>query len=545
MKGEIMKKLLMSMALVASLAALTACGNPDTGKDPGGNTDDPGGNETPVVTVFAPAAAVSAEKGMTVTLTNYLVSEDTGYSVSFWYTFEGYGEMGATGAQPLEITQKTDADNSFAVNACGEYTIYFVAEKDGKTISEENAAFKLNASDPTQPVLNVSDVALDVSSISAADFTEKYVSVADDYYKELSVRVLQGGENKDTLTFQEGENEVTVEAEDGFGNRVQETVTVTVRTAIVEDPSVLDTVGGIIHHDFDEYASFGEFESSALPESIVGTDNAIEGNSLSLTFEAGGTNVSFFKNDKLSLGAGTYRISFRYKLLTESAPTYFCVGFVGSTQNNRENWFSGRSDEVGQVYEFSNDYKLEADEYYIQLFNLNSCDAKIVIDDFAIENVTQIDVSEILSEAGGKAVHDFDRNTMFGTFESSAMPESVVGTDNAIEGNSLSLTFEAGGTNISFFKNEMLSLGAGTYRISFRYKLLTETKPDYFCVGFNGSAQKNRENWFADRTDQANEIYEFTYDYELAAGEYYIQLFNLNKCDAKIVIDDIKIERVA
>lgn len=52
----------MSMALVASLAALTACGNPDTGKDPGGNTDDPGGNETPVVTVFAPAAAVSAEK---------------------------------------------------------------------------------------------------------------------------------------------------------------------------------------------------------------------------------------------------------------------------------------------------------------------------------------------------------------------------------------------------------------------------------------------------------------------------------------------------
>ena len=91
----------------------------------------------------------------------------------------------------------------------------------------------------------------------------------------------------------------------------------------------------------------------------------------------------------------------------------------------------------------------------------------------------------------------------------------------------------------------MLSLGTGTYRISFRYKLLTETKPDYFCVGFNGSAQKNRENWFADRTDQVNEVYEFTHDYDLTAGEYYIQLFNLNKCDAKIVIDDIKIERVA
>ena len=69
--------------------------------------------------------------------------------------------------------------------------------------------------------------------------------------------------------------------------------------------------------------------------------------------------------------------------------------------------------------------------------------------------------------------------------------------------------------------------------------------PNYFCVGFNGTAQQNKENWFSGRTDIKGKTYQFEYTFELADAEYYFQIFNLNANGSKIVIDNIVIEKIA
>lgn len=94
-----------------------------------------------------------------------------------------------------------------------------------------------------------------------------------------------------------------------------------------------------------------------------------------------------------------------------------------------------------------------------------------------------------------------------------------------------------------FLKDNKLSL-SGQYKVTFDYKVLTDNAPSYFCVGFNGTAQTNRENWFSGRTDAKGETYSFEHTFTLAEGEYYLQIFNLFADDSQIVIDNITIEKI-
>ena len=501
------------------------------------------------IKVSAPSAKISGVQGNSIGLKKYLIAEgEEEYDVHFWYTFSGYGAMGANGAEALQITEKTEiAGASLQADYCGEYKIYFVAKQGGVTISAPDAYFTIVTEDESVPQITAAqDINYDENGVAVGAFLSQHVEVTDSYYTSLDVTVTKVNGidfTGDTMTIVEGNNTVTVSVNDGFGHVVTQDVSVKLTASIAEDLTVLAARGGKVTHNFDAYCSLLAFESSSLANSTVSTVDAIEGKSLLLDNTDNAPTVKFLENNMLAL-SGEYKVTFDYKVLTETMPDYFCVGFNGTAQVNRENWFSGRADAVGETYQFEYTFELAEGEYYLQIFNLNANGSKIVIDNIVIENVTS-DTQKLtdLNVVGGKLTHDFDEKLVLGDFTSSSLANSTVSTEYAIEGNSLLLDNTGSAPTIKFLENNMLAMG-GQYKVTFDYKVLTETMPDYFCVGFNGTAQQNRENWFSGRADAVGTTYQFEHTFELAEGMYYLQIFSLGANGSKIAIDNIVIENV-
>lgn len=150
----------------------------------------------------------------------------------------------------------------------------------------------------------------------------------------------------------------------------------------------LNTVGGKLIHNFDDKDVLGGFNSSTVANSVVTTENAIDGKSLLLDNTGNAPTVAFLQGNKIELN-GQYKVTFDYKVLTSTMPDYFCVGFHdGTKQVNRENWFSGRNDTVGQTYTFEYTFTLTQSQYYLHIFNLNANGSKILIDNICIEKIS-------------------------------------------------------------------------------------------------------------------------------------------------------------
>ena len=527
-------------------------GDDNTGGSTGGDTTggDATGGDEPTIKVEAPSRKISAVRGNSVGLKKYLITEgEEEFDVSFSYTFNGYGEMGANGAQALEITTPVDIDGeSLTLSYCGEYTIWFVATQDGGVISEENACFTVVAEDESLPTITpAQDVVFEESEVAVSEFLTN-VTVSDEYYKTLDVTVtkVNGVDfSGDTLSFNEGANTVELAVNDGFENSATATANVTLQSVVYEDLSVLATIGGKVTHDFDKTCSLLDFESSALANSVVSEENAINGNSLTIDNTNSAPSLAFLKNNQVALN-GQYKVTFDYKVLTDNAPNYFCVGFNGTVQINKENWFAGKTETKGETYRFEHTFTLAEGNYYLQIFNLNADGSKIVIDNITIENVTEEQKLSDLNTVGGKITHDFDDKVIFGDhYCSDAHKANVsIGTDNAVGGKSMTMDNTGVNPTAYFFLTNNLALN-GQYKVTLDYKVLTDNAPNYFCVGFNGTAQINKENWFADKTETKGETYRFEHTFTLAEGNYYLQIFNLNADGSKIVIDNIVIEKVA
>ena len=331
-----------------------------------------------------------------------------------------------------------------------------------------------------------------------------------------------------------------------------------VTTEIVVQADVRELLfGQSLYHDFDTNMDLGkEFQGSALDYSTIidgaTTTDALSGKSLLLNTAEGEYPTVKFMTEPMLFANGQYKVTFEYKVLTEKMPSYFCVGFNGMVQVNRENWFSGRTDTVGQTYTFEYTFDLTEGIYYFQVFNYQVEDAaiessKIVIDDIVIKNVTQ-DTQTLadLDAAGGKITHDFDGKTVFGEYVASNADNVTVSATNGISLNSLTINNTDANPSVIFFSNNRLSLH-GQYKVSFDYKVLTESLPSYFCVGFkkNDTSQINRENWFSGRNDVKDTVYTFEHTFEISGNDYYLQIFNLNADGSKIVIDNITIENVS
>lgn len=301
----------------------------------------------------------------------------------------------------------------------------------------------------------------------------------------------------------------------------------------------LDAAGGKITHDFDGKTVFGEyFTYNEDAVSIVNTENSVSLNSLLIDNTNVNPTVIFFESSRLTLH-GQYKVSFDYKVLTENLPSYFCVGFNNDDkQMNRENWFGGRTDVVGQTYRFEHTFEISGNHYYLQIFNLNADGSVIVIDNITIENVSQ--KLSALQTVGNVIKQDFDTYTVLGDFESSYLLGSYITTENALSGNSILLDNTNGAVTIKWLSNNKLHM-SGQYKLTFDYKVLTQNAPDYFCAGFNGTTQVCATNYFANDRALTGK---FEYTCTLEDGYYYLQIYNFNQDGSQIVIDNITIEKI-
>lgn len=285
--------------------------------------------------------------------------------------------------------------------------------------------------------------------------------------------------------------------------------------------------------------------------SIINDERAIAGKSFMEDFTNAAHGGVYVYNTKSKLvGGASYRVTAKYKFLTDTAPTGFYFGFTrdgGANQKNIKVDFSDKAKNM--VYDFTAVYTLDDyNDYFLQWFNINGADGtKIVIDNLSVEllNTETADTSVLsdMLKIGRPFTENFTKNVL--NMFSYDMPHfSIVEGADALFGKSVKQDFTSttnGGiyglaTKYNFVAN-------GTYRLSAKYRVLTDTAPTGMYFGFKNDAglqhnvQVNFAGQFKDR------VYEFVANYTLDNfDDFYLQWFNLYGTDgSKIAIDSIKI----
>jgi hypothetical protein len=321
------------------------------------------------------------------------------------------------------------------------------------------------------------------------------------------------------------------------------------------DSTTLDDLSAVnipFTENFTKNALANYFSYDPTHYSIINDANAIAGNSFMQDFTAASNGGVYVFNTKFKLVSGcSYRITAKYKFLTDTAPTGFYFGFTrdgGLNQKNLPVDFSGNLKDT--VYTFSADYTLDDfNDYYLQWFNLNGADgSKMVIDNISItllgnETVDTSVLSDML-KIGKPFTENFTKNVInmwsydFGHF-------SIVEGTEALFGKSVKQDFTAAtfGGIYGFATKYNLAAG-GTYRLSVKYKVLTDTAPIGMYFGFKNDAglQHNVQMNFAGQLK--DRVYTFSANYTLDNyDDFYLQWFNVGNTDgSKIAIDSIKIE---
>jgi hypothetical protein len=313
----------------------------------------------------------------------------------------------------------------------------------------------------------------------------------------------------------------------------------------------LSTVNKTFTENFTKGSLGSYYSYDQSHYSIINNETAIAGKSFMQDFTAASFGGVYVFNTKFKLvGGASYRITAKYKFITDTAPTGFYFGFTrdgGANQKNVNVDFSGKVKNT--VYDFTADYTLEEfNDYYLQWFNLSGTDgSKIVIDNISItllgdETVDTSVISDML-KIGKPFTENFTKNVInmwsydFGHF-------SIVEGTEALFGKSVKQDFTAatfGG--IYGFATKYNLVAGGTYRLSVKYKVLTDTTPIGMYFGFKNdlNIQHNVQMNFAGQLK--DKVYTFTSDYTLDNyDDFYLQWFNVGNTDgSKIAIDSIKI----
>jgi hypothetical protein len=297
---------------------------------------------------------------------------------------------------------------------------------------------------------------------------------------------------------------------------------------------------------------------------VVEDTQAIAGKSILQSF-TGATNGSVYAFDtkgKLAAGA-KYRITARYKYLTDTAPSGMYFAF---TRDGSANEKALRIDFTGKqkntVYTFTGDYILENfADYYLVWFNLNGNDGSaIVIDTLIIERIylppsatpeTPSDASTLadLATVGKPFVENFTKNAIGSMWSYDMSHFSIVEDTQAIAGKSIKNDYtNASFGGIYFFGTKTKLTAGAKYKITAAYKVLSDKMPTGFYFGFTRDGGANQKNIQVDFTNKVkNTNYTFTGEYTLDNfGDYYSLWFNLNGKDGSIiVVDTYTIERIA
>lgn len=314
----------------------------------------------------------------------------------------------------------------------------------------------------------------------------------------------------------------------------------------------LAKVGVAFNENFTKGAIGSFYSYDPNHYSIIQDENAIAGKSLmeDFTNSTSGTMYAFATKFKM-VGTAKYRLSINYKLLTDTAPSGLYFGFTrdgGANQKNIKMNFTGNVKNT--VYTFTADYTLDDfNDYYLQWFNLNGADgSKIVIDNLSIEflNAETADSSTLsdLKKIGVLYTENFTKNAL-NMWSYDMNHFSIVEGASSISGKSLVQDFtNAGFGGIYAFATKFNFVAGGTYRLSVKYKVLTDVSPIGMYFGFknDGGEQVNAQVDFSGKVKDT--VYSFTHDYTLGNfSDYYMQWFNVSGTDgSKIAIDTIRLE---
>jgi hypothetical protein len=313
----------------------------------------------------------------------------------------------------------------------------------------------------------------------------------------------------------------------------------------------LTTVNKTFTENFTKGSLGSYYDHNAGHYSIINDERAIAGKSFMQDFTAASFGGVYVFNTKYKLvGGASYRITAKYKFLTDTAPTGFYFGFTrdaGLNQKNINVDFTGKVKNT--VYDFTADYTLaDFNDYYLQWFNLSGTDgSKMVIDNLSITLLgSETDDTSVISDMlkiGKPFTENFTKNVIdmwsydFGHF-------SIVEGADAIFGKSVKQDFtSAGSGGIYGFATKYNLVAGGTYRLSAKYRLLTDTAPTGMYFGFKDGLENQHNSQVNFAGQVKDKVYTFTADYTLGnSNDFMLQWFNMSVTDgSKIAIDSIKI----
>lgn len=307
------------------------------------------------------------------------------------------------------------------------------------------------------------------------------------------------------------------------------------------------------------------FSYNASHFSVIQGLDALYGKSLKLDYTSAGNGGSIYMfGTKGNLAAaGKYRISFDYKLLTDTKPTGLHTGFTrdaGANQVNSKLTFDGNVKNT--IYNYQKEFTIaNFNDFYMYMFNLDGSDGSIiVIDNLKIERLeippvltpeTISDASTLddLANIGAPFTENFTKNALGNLFSYDPMHFSIISDANAIAGNSVKQDFTNSTSGAIYALSTSGKLIAGEkYRLTISYKFISDNAPTAFYFGFKSDVGTDQINIPVDFTGKVkNTVYTFTTDYTLGNySDYYLQWFNLFSADKSIIIlDTLILERLA
>lgn len=406
---------------------------------------------------------------------------------------------------------------------------------------------------------------LTLPTVSAKDYDNKDLSS----YIEIEDLAESGTINNNVFNAKiAGSHEISYYVETDDGRYAEDYLTVDVKPATAEsfdvssysDPSVITTYG-VYKENFEKgrksplYAALNDSQNAAY---LTSTSDAIQGNSLVINFNktAGsalnalflGVFNDYFVREK----AVTYKVSFDYKVLSDSVPSdiYFGLSWDGSNGLNNQFVTNKTKD---QVNSFSCSFPATkipaAGNAYFIFFQLSGStnDSIIAVDNFVFETIECAQVNEVTPTAEQLQAENGFRWDFVDNGASSTNGETIV--INNVENETAK---DAMKNDTDFGKNALKLTNADDHSFSgltknnmiVGKKITIEMK--YYAVNGNGfhlimKGESGNPTLSIDSKHDGN-MYVVTYTGTIENGWYQLDIYGQNNPNFEIYIAYINVK---
>ena len=267
------------------------------------------------------------------------------------------------------------------------------------------------------------------------------------------------------------------------------------------------TIGSSVIFDFEENIDYVSANNSSI--SHVMGEEAIDGKSLRITKTASWQGADF--TDLKFAANGAYRVSFDIKLLSGSAGQAYAT-FSSAANGSYQD--VGLAISVTQdVTHFKGVYTLKNFDDYFFNFSFSDASCVFVVDNLKIECINPADVHKMdLTEMNAKYEQNFDEQGLtVDNIKYIVAASSVLSLVENGDGKALQIAKTGNWSGMN--TQNLILLASGTYRVSFKMKLVSGSTSNMFATcssASNGSYQDVTHEIVPNSTWQT-----FTLDYTL------------------------------